>query len=515
MPRILKLCVLVGTVAVIVAWLVWEYDTKGVSPPLPVVGEGWVTNLKGIENLADNSRQKVSKISKIMSLTGHEEAGGFLSGEGTILYAGGQRTSTHIRWCDYWTNGSPWGDPIGPKELMDQIRAQLRKLPASCVREPIKERKLVVHRFEEDRISAFGYDLANLPPEVRELLSLSKVHYPAWTLQIPADGSWQANKHAEGTLVAMRTTNKLLTCARGEPLRLWDAGTHELLQAIGCPQATKMAINADETFLAMMDLGHCHILDGQSWEVAHVIRQHGPHAFNGAKWLPGLLWLKNGAPSSGFFDATTWEPAPAPVGFPEFTKDFATIGENNYLVLSRDGKLSMVKDGKCSFEFPEVVVTQFSAATTADASLTAVAFRFGPTHRLSRLRILIVESDSGKLVRELLPFDLPSESQSSPQYAPMSLFWSRDGAYVLGDLANGQIAVWTTKNGRHRATLGEHRGESAVNSTIISPDQSTLYQYLKNGQIHYWKMDATLSKVLAFEAALEGATVNPVKPPQQ
>ncbi len=456
----------------------------------------WVTKLKGIEKLRFHQSDEIKKLMSVTIDPSEYE------GEGTVVWEHGESLYSCVNGMGEKGGGSPVGRPTRSNAEIEEIKDALNRLPISVLHPPTKQRILLIHRFDGEKMTAFGYDLGNLPQEVLDLLRLAKTEFAAWTPSIPSDGSWQANGKANGTLVVMHTTDKLLTCAQGEPLRVWDAKTHELMhEARGCPPATKMACNQDETLLAVMLSGRCSVLNERSREVIHVIQEipteQGSAAFNGAKWLPGLLWLKCGALISGFYNAKTWEPVLAPSGFPEFTRDFVSLGGNNCLALSQEGKLSMISAGESVFEFSETGVTSFTAAAAPASDLTAVAFQYGPARGPFHESIQIIETATGKLTRELLPFEVAARYD----YLPKTILWSKDGAYIFGDLANGQIAIWNAKNGRHRATLGERRG-SEVNNTLISPDQSTLYQYLESGQIHYWNLEATLSKVRAFEAEL-------------
>ena len=164
--------------------------------------------------------------------------------------------------------GSTGGEPHR-QEVLLKIKTILSSLPATSPKQPPDDRKLVIHSLLHGTMQVFGYDRADAPDAVLELMRLSKCHIPSYTLEIPPDGNWQAHRHDDGSMAFLKRANQIVTCARYQPLRVWDMKTHELIREVSFPvphmdAATNLAVSPDDRFIALTS-SRCMIMDASSW----------------------------------------------------------------------------------------------------------------------------------------------------------------------------------------------------------------------------------------------------------
>ena len=217
--------------------------------------------------------------------------------------------------------GSTGGPPL-TREVLARLRALLGTLPSSATTPPPDDRKLVIQCFQSNSTQAFGYDLANAPEIVLEILRLSGSHIGAWTLKIDADGEWQAHHNDDGAMAVLEKTNQLVTCASYQPLRVWDCKTHQLVREIVFPvprsdSARQLSVSPDGHFIALTG-SRCIIMETTSWQVSARIEEmrvgSSIQGYNSPMFLPdgSHLFLRTHAPVSGFYESGTWKPVARP-----------------------------------------------------------------------------------------------------------------------------------------------------------------------------------------------------------
>jgi len=401
--------------------------------------------------------------------------------------------------------GSQGGPPLSA-EILGQLRVRLKSLPSSTSKPPPNERKLVLHRFEDDTAQAFCYDLANPPEVALEIMRLAASHLSTWTLAIKPDGEWPAHRSGEGSMALLARTNQLVTWANYEPLRIWDCATHQQVREIAFPNsqphlAGDLSVSPDERYIALAD-SNCIVMDTSVWREAGRIQEipmgSVTYGFCSPIFTPdgSNLFLHTSAPVTGFYKVATWLPATVPQGLPPDLVKFAPLGTNGrFMTLTKDGRLAMTDPAGPAITIREQGVRDFCCAMLPSLGHTVVAIGTPNQHGRSDYRILILETYSGKTIRELRPFE-----QNHDDATVLGLFWGPDSTYVMAALGSGDIAIWNTVSGRHRGTL--ERSHSGPNSVVSSSDGTTLYQFRRDGVIQYWRLEAALNKVRDFENAL-------------
>lgn len=391
-------------------------------------------------------------------------------------------------------------------ENLERLRALLKKLPPSSSRVLTDQRKLVLQRFEDDSVQASTYDYANAPESVLEILRITGIGEPVWTVRIPEDGQWQAHRHDEGGLVYLPKRDLLVSCARYQPLKVWEGASRRLVREIEWPNphsesAEQMSASPDERYIALTGSG-CMILDTATWRIhgtnEGLFRNANHSGCRNPTFTPDgtFLFLQTLAKETGFYRTGTWESASRPPGFPHGMVKFSRLGTSDrFVTLDGTGKLAITDSKGRSIPLRESGVGDFCCSDMPSVGQVAVAIGMkNPFQRLD-YRIFIFDAESGNLERELLPFE-----QFYRDARVMDLFSVSNSDYIMAVLEGGEISIWNVKTGRHRGTL---RSVHQPNQTVFNENGNMLYSFGRDGIIRYWEMGTALAKVRAFEEGLD------------
>lgn len=402
------------------------------------------------------------------------------------------------------------GSEGGGRELSEEQVARLSELisrvPPGPSASPPEGRRLVLHTFGPEGERLHGYDLADAPSEVMEIVRLSGSGIPSWTLQIKPDEEWQAHDHDEGGIVVLPKSQQLITCAGSQPLKLWDCATHRLIREVVHPAGQHrsvhhLAISPDERVVALM-CSSCMILDTGTWKEVSLIKEIRTdsviHGFNNPVFTADskFLFLRTGAPITGFFDTTTWQPVPSEASDPEKIVKLAVLdADNGRLAMTKDGKLWMLAQGNLWQGVVGENARDFCSSLSRDRQTLATAV--GVANRSGRcdFTIQLRHAITGSILKELRPFEQVFDDQRVH-----AVWWSPDGGHVFAGLESGEVAIWNARTGRHRATLSGTFGH--VNGYAVTPEGSQVFLFVASGKIYAWTMERILEETRAFEASL-------------
>jgi hypothetical protein len=402
------------------------------------------------------------------------------------------------------------GSEGGSRELSEaqvaSLSALLTRLPPGPVSSPPEGRRLVLHTFGPEGERQHGYDLADAPTEVLEVLRLSRSHIQASTAEVKPDDEWQAHTHDDGGIAMLPHVRQLITCARHQPLKLWDCDSHKLVKEVTNPAVTlgsvgQVAISPDGRLAALMCTSGL-ILDTSNWSQVALIKEiqvgSSSYGFNNPTFTADgkHLFMRTGAPVPRFVDTQSWTPV-CNADYPDKVTRLAVLESGKgHIALAGDGKLWMRGNGGLFSGIICEKTSDFCADLSPDGKTLALAASVANRYARSDFRIQLRHAETCEVQAELRPFE-----QTFTDQRVYEVWWSPDGNYVFAGLEGGLVAVWNVRAGRHHATLTGAFGH--VNGFALAPDASQIYLFVNSGKIHSWKMDRVLAETRAFEASLD------------
>jgi len=213
------------------------------------------------------------------------------------------------------------------------------------------------------------------------------------------------------------------------------------------------------------------------------------------------LVLQSRKPSLRFFDTRSWQrvdslpdvPQDAVQYLPAAKKSRAVVRSNAGTVSlwDIDRHVAVAELAKDCIDL-ETVFSPLDAVFSPDESQVAVYER-EQGWRIQHLRVW--KTDSGKLVRELRPFE---QGNSERMHL---LQWSPDGRYLLAATKGNSmfspegISVWSIASGRHR---GQFVTGNLIGSAIL-PDGSKLVAGCSDGHIRFFDFPAAMKQIHDFD----------------
>lgn len=411
---------------------------------------------------------------------------------------------SHFSISDFGQKGGS-GSSIAVDDLkrLDEL---LAKLPDDGGRLPAAGRRVLIQTTVTDRTIVRVYDLANAAPEILEILRLSRSGIRVWLPEFEPESVIEARPHQHGGFLCLSPdrTQILFTSTNG-PLQRWEPTTHETLGEIrlhSSPEA--IAYNSDATKAVFAGWGECEVVDTKKWQRVQFFAE--PMVDNKQQGLSAPRFTSDGKylvlqcsePALRIFETATWKAVPHLPNVPEDTLRYLPAPQR---------KLAVVQTKRGSIALWDLARNAAVAELDQGCSVSEAVFapdesQFVTVTNLkwNEVRLRLWETDTGKFVREFLPFEQNRHEKLR------RVFWSPDGQYLLAAtkchsfFTSEGISVWNVKTGRHR---GEFSGcPTDVNGIVLLPDGSQLVAGCVDGKIRFWDFPAAMERIRSFENSL-------------
>src|SRR5262249_53818824 len=120
-----------------------------------------------------------------------------------------------------------------------------------------------------DHWRARGFDRANAPPEIIEILRLSRSSIRSWLPQFQPKSEWAA--HEAGTYGALCLSphgRQIISSSMNGPFRFWDPDTRGVVNEVAKPQNIPVAgllLSPDGSIAVIQGWGDLQLLNARTW----------------------------------------------------------------------------------------------------------------------------------------------------------------------------------------------------------------------------------------------------------
>ena len=404
------------------------------------------------------------------------------------------------------------GSEIAP-ENRSRIDTLLSNLPAECTTFPPAGRRLALQVFKGKQARVRIYDSANAPDEILELLRLMppKASPWIWVPRFEADQVIQAHdSQHEGTFAVFPDGKTIVSSANNSPFKFWDVATHSLLRDFPAPHGvSELAFSPDGSLVIAKNESKGYVYKTHNWQFVSVmrggLRRPEHHLKSTPQFTRDGRYVTFQSSESGLevYDTSNWNKQNKLPGLPEGIRAYFPATKSSLVIIhTQDGSLATVNDDQ-QHELAKLDdgARIQSVSYSSDETQVAVAtVHRGQGDQLTRYRIRIWELETGRLKRELLPFE-----QNECERVDC-LVWSLDSCYLIAATRTDTwgtgrfINIWNLETGRHRAALNGF--SSRVTGMAILPDRQTLVAGSEDGTIRFWNLNRIIKEVREFEASL-------------
>ena len=402
------------------------------------------------------------------------------------------------------TEGSVWtfhrginllgsaGEPLAT-ETFEKVGHLIDGLPDDHSQLPPPGRRLVFQLANGGAFVVRVYDRANLPDNLLEVLRLCKSQIRPIVMDFPPDKKFQPSELEETEIPS-------------NAIGFYIPKNHEEFRS--------MAISPDGA-LTVKQVSHytagVTIIDSYSSAVVHQLRepQIPPSrrfiSFSSASFTPDgkHLMLLSTLPVIRIFDTNTWQPvATLPELPPDAVAYYPTADWCHGVFISRHGEVALW-DSAMQREITKIVTDgEFvKILFSPDDSLFAVVSTHQNADMSSIFHIRIWETESGKFINELRPFEQDAHDDIG------DMAWWPDGNYLLAAIrdnpygTNHDVGIWNVQTGRFRGGFSGCAVTSDPYSLLLH-DQK-LFERCRDGVISKWDARGALEKITTFENSVK------------
>ena len=279
-----------------------------------------------------------------------------------------------------------------------------------------------------DRTIVRVYDRASVPEPVWEMLDLAECGIGAYVPEFKSQSEINVRGFEPyGFLCLSPDRTQLLFTGMNMPLSFWEPATHELLAEVRGLGSESIAFSPDGSQAVVSNRHDCEIVDTKTW--AHQpqkISSYTPQYTLDGRYV---LMQSRGVHPLKIYDAGTWQPVEHLPEIPEDAVRYVPAPKGRFAIIQSAAGAVTLRDVRENREVAKLRDDSeiYQAVFSPDESQVAVSSRSTLRNSREGARIGIWQTDTGKLLHELRPFERGAETNEGVR----GLLWSPDGKYLL------------------------------------------------------------------------------------